>query len=183
MNYRFTDLSVCPTWNKLYSFPVLPFEFTKCVFCFTSLLPVPTLLGCFCRSAVRLRHTLAMWPNFGQLKHRNSPKRHKLARYFPPQRYCHAQRYWNGIFPTRITIILPVRIPWLLQWLNQINFVYFNSGRSLIALKFSTCFDENCMTGPLLRMCNWVDIFSGGPREVPVGKSVSLQLPAYICMV
>jgi hypothetical protein len=28
------------------------------------------------------------------------------------------------------------------------------------------------------------DIFSGGPGEVPIGKSVSLQLPAaYICMV
>ena len=39
--------------------------------------------------------------------------------------------------------------------------------------------------GPLLRMCDWGEggIFSRGPREVPVGKSVSLQLPAYIYMV
>ena len=32
-------------------------------------------------------------------------------------------------------------------------------------------------------MRNWRGlIFSGGPGEVPVGKSVSLQLPAYIYM-
>jgi hypothetical protein len=38
--------------------------------------------------------------------------------------------------------------------------------------------------GPLLRMCNWgKGLFRGGPGEVPVGKSVLLQLPTYICMV
>jgi hypothetical protein len=40
-------------------------------------------------------------------------------------------------------------------------------------------------SGPLLRMCNGEGrgIFGEGPGEVTVGRSVSLQLPAYICMV
>ena len=43
----------------------------------------------------------------------------------------------------------------------------------------------NRRSGPLLRMCSLTggDIFSRGPGEVPVGKSVSLQLRAYIFMV
>jgi hypothetical protein len=42
-------------------------------------------------------------------------------------------------------------------------------------LKFRASFKDACVSGE--------DIFSGGPGEVPVSKSVSQQLPAYICMV
>ena len=56
----------------------------------------------------------------------------------------------------------------------QIIPLQYSIAIQIVQLKFRASFKDNVTEG---------DIFSWGPGEVPVGKSVSLQLPAYMCMV
>ena len=56
----------------------------------------------------------------------------------------------------------------------QIIMLQYSIAIQMVQLKFRASFKDNVTGG---------NIFSGGAGEVPVGKSVSLQLPAYMCMV